>query len=109
MDSTFLLYLYTMIVIGCITAWLVLYNHFVQSGLMTRPAIAEVVQNSSQRPPPSDAGQQPRASPAPVAQGAEGQQLPNVNANQPESDQKAIDGGQFVGSDQAPRLLFEHK
>lgn len=42
MDSVFLLYLYTMIVMGCLTVWAGLYYHFVQTGVVTfRPPAAD--------------------------------------------------------------------
>jgi len=50
MDSTFLLYVYIMIVMGCVTVWAGLYQYFVQAGLIITRVSAERANSAAPEP-----------------------------------------------------------
>lgn len=84
MDSVFLLYLYTMIVMGCVAVWAGLYYHFVQTGVITIRRAAD--RENSTAPSMTASGEQSRRSQSHLA---------NVDIHQQDEKEKTPDTGQY--------------
>jgi len=84
MDSTFLLYLYTMIVMGCLAIWASLYYHFIQTGLIVLPPTNIEKDNATKQSALVESGQQQQQSRSPSMTNAETHQQQDEHSKTPD-------------------------